>query len=181
MQKIIINIVGDFAVGKDTLADILLCKMKKQNYDVTKILSKTTRKPRHPNENTHTFTERLEYQIDAMNGLMVAHTTINNEEYWTSKNQFNKDYNIYVTDTKGTIDLQKTPYIIFKIHITRKTEKNNRTTRHRTTPLHTNLKYNYTYDNNGTIEDLTQEADKIIKAIQKYKTDLQKIYNKQYS
>ena len=180
MQKIIINIVGDFAVGKDTLADILIKKMQKQKIDTGKILSKTTRAPRHENENTHTFTNKLEYNDDKINNQIIAETEINNEKYWTSKNQFIHHYDIYITDTQGTLDLQKTPYTIFTIYVKRKTPKTQRTTRHRKTPLH-NLTYNYTYDNNGTLEDLSNEADKIIIAIQQYKKDLQKIYNKQYS
>ena len=63
MINMIILIAGDFAVGKDTFADELNTQMHYRGMDSYKILSKTTRNPRYKDENTHIFTDKLEYQI----------------------------------------------------------------------------------------------------------------------
>lgn len=94
----IILVTGDFCVGKDTVADILVDKL-----DANKILSYTTRKPRYEGEDTHEFCTRQEFeQFDDV----VAFTEIGGALYGSRRSQFIDDeINIYVVDHKGVVDM----------------------------------------------------------------------------
>lgn len=106
----IICIYGDYGVGKDTFADILL--QAYHNYiqetqtpiTVKKIKSYTTRKPRYKNEQTHTFITKKEWK-NLKN--FVATTKIGNEYYGATTNLFTADYNIYVINGAGIEQLLK--------------------------------------------------------------------------
>lgn len=182
MINMIILIAGDFAVGKDTFADELNTQMHYRGMDSYKILSKTTRNPRYKDENTHIFTDKLEYQIDFLDQQILAETQIANNYYWTTKKQFNHDYNIYVVDSKGVTDMEKTHHTCFKILIERPNNKKTpRTQRKRHTEWDNNIKYNYIINNDSTIENLKKQTQLVIKAIKQYEQDLQKIRDKKYN
>ena len=92
----ILLIVGDFGVGKDTFADMLL---KYFGEKANKILSYTTRKPRYDGENTHFFISEEEWKSLPN---IIAETKIDNNFYGTVAEQFGtKMYDIYVVDDIG--------------------------------------------------------------------------------
>ena len=106
----IILITGDFGVGKDVFANLLIEELNKKETlshatkkrKAGKILSYTTRIPRNKKDfNNHRFAQ---YRGITPNENyfkthdIVAHTIINNEHYWAEKEQFNHKYNIYVID-----------------------------------------------------------------------------------
>lgn len=100
----IILIVGDFGVGKDTVADLLIKEsLKHQECEFTKILSYTTRKPRYDNEKTHTFVTEDEFLgFDDL----VASTKIGDNYYGARQSQFNsKKVNLYCVDDQGAKDI----------------------------------------------------------------------------
>lgn len=98
-------IVGNFGVGKDTVAD-LLKKIALERSDcikVAKILSYTTRLPRYEGEDTHIFCTKDQFL--EFNDL-IAQTEIDNHYYGARKSQFNKDkLNLYCVDGKGVYDV----------------------------------------------------------------------------
>ena len=100
-------IVGDFGVGKDTVAN-LLKKISLERNDcvkTNKILSYTTRPPRYKGEDTHLFcTER---QFLTFNDL-IAQTVIDDHYYGARSSQFDKNkLNLYCVDSKGVHDVIK--------------------------------------------------------------------------
>lgn len=111
----IILVVGDFGVGKDTFADMLLDEMGHE--ESNKVLSYTTREPRYDGEETHIFVthEFWEKQQEEPN-LIVAETNIDGHFYGTLLHQFNAyirkqqpdysiKYDIYVVDDIGVRDV----------------------------------------------------------------------------
>lgn len=98
----IILIIGEYGVGKDTFANMLLTHF---GIDIAQIVrSHTTREPRYPDEITHTFKTIEDYKSDKENGCIVAETEINKEYYWSTQNQFQKfknGFSIYVVDLVG--------------------------------------------------------------------------------
>lgn len=107
----IILIVGDFGVGKDTVADMILSYLE----PAQKILSYTTRKPRYDGEDTHIFVDEFD------NDNVLAYTQIGEHHYWTKKSQFDKTkYNIYVVDSLGVRDVIESEFDdIFIIEVVR--------------------------------------------------------------
>lgn len=104
----IICIYGDYGVGKDTFADMLVQAYKEylEGYGtVKKILSYTTRKKRDNEGPTHTFISKKEWEKLTN---FVAKTKINNEYYGATIDQFNADYNIYVINEDGLSSIIKT-------------------------------------------------------------------------
>lgn len=97
MINMIILITGDFGVGKDTVANILL---EFYGHMGQLVQSYTTRKPRYEGEETHIFVAKdntLEADKD-----VVAWTYIDGEYYWTNKNQFKSGaISVYVVDDCG--------------------------------------------------------------------------------
>lgn len=97
----IILIYGDFCVGKDTVADILIQNM--HEYGAYKILSYTTREPRYEGENTHEFCTKEEFENFSD---LIAITEIGGEYYGSRKCQFDLDRTpVYVVDNKGVVDM----------------------------------------------------------------------------
>lgn len=123
----IVCIVGDFGVGKDTFADMMLKYLPESQ----KILSYTTRPPRFPTEETHifkTFDAISQYFIDDVHlevpNDWVAYTIIDKNVYWTQKDQFDKPFNIYVIDDVGLEQvLNANIDDVYVIHITRPRDK----------------------------------------------------------
>lgn len=96
----IILVTGDFGVGKDTFADILL---EKFGDSAQKIQSYTTRPPRYEGEDTHIFVTEDEWHNL---GHKVAQTIIDGNYYGTIDSQFQKNlFNIYVVDDIGVRDV----------------------------------------------------------------------------
>ena len=168
----IILVMGDFGVGKDVFADILVEELNRIDPDsAKKVLSYTTRLPRDVKDfNNHLFalcTLNEEYFKDCD---VVAKTVINNEFYWTEKWQFYKKYNIYVIDKasvkqviKSDIDTtmlievvrDKSLINVSKERVNRKQNKGK---------LPRFIKP-FVIENNGTLEDLHQ---KTVHFVQKY-------------
>lgn len=101
----IVLIVGNFGVGKDTVADLLI-KESLRHHDCekfVKILSYATREPRYDGENTHTFVSEDEFLgFDDI----IASTKIADHYYGTRKSQFNcKKVNLYCVDDQGVKDI----------------------------------------------------------------------------
>lgn len=106
----LILIVGDFGVGKDTIADYCVEILGTQR--ALKIRSYSTRYPRLPDENTHVFlsandeeeAERIFKNAVSNKNDIAAWSHIDGHYYWTLKNQFENDlfdYFIYVCDYEG--------------------------------------------------------------------------------
>lgn len=165
----IILVMGDFGVGKDVFADILVEELNKKVPDsAKKILSYTTRSPRNIKDfNNHLFVESTPDKEYFEKAEIVAKTTINNEFYWTEKQQFDKEYNIYVIDeasvkqvVKTDIDMtllikvvrDKTLINVSKERINRKQNKGK---------LPRFIKP-FIIENNGTLDDLHQKTTKFV-------------------
>ena len=111
----IICIYGDYGVGKDVFADMLVESY--QDYinefcpdfgiSVKKIKSYTTRKKRYEDENTHTFITKNEWE-NLTN--FIAKTKINNEFYGATLEQFDSTYNIYVVNEEGLVQVLASKY-----------------------------------------------------------------------
>ena len=101
----IVLIVGDFGVGKDTVADLLL-KESLRHHDCVKfqkICSYTTREPRYDGEKTHLFCSKRDFLT--FNDL-VAQTKIGDNYYGARESQFDKKIvNLYCVDEKGVNDI----------------------------------------------------------------------------
>lgn len=102
----IVLIVGDFGVGKDTVADLLLSQSLtyKSNFcSFQKILSYATRKPRYEGEDTHIFVSKEEFsKFDDL----AACTKIDDNYYGARFSQFDTEkINIYCVDEKGVSDI----------------------------------------------------------------------------
>ena len=99
----IVLIVGDYGVGKDTFADMLVEHLGE---DANKIKSVTTRKPRYPDEDTHVFVNEQRWLLLSQNYEIIAYTEIGGEHYGTFFNQFGYyDYDVYVVDDVGVRDV----------------------------------------------------------------------------
>lgn len=111
----LILIVGDFGVGKDTIADMFVEYLGEE---AVKIKSWTTRPPRYEGEDTHLFLEEGDL---SHNEDIVAFCTIGGYYYWTEANQFDqKKYEFYIID-KDSVPQVLENYInpIFIIEIKR--------------------------------------------------------------
>lgn len=101
----IVLIVGDFGVGKDTVADMLI-KESLRHHDCQKfqkILSYCTREPRYEGENTHIFVDKEDF---LKYNDFIAYTIIDGEYYGARKSQFDPSkVNLYCVDDKGVQDV----------------------------------------------------------------------------
>ena len=94
--------MGEFGVGKDTVANYIIDYLPEEY--CRKIKSFTTRKPRYDGEDTHIFVEKDETKIP--NDSVAAWTKIDDNYYWTTKEQFDTGkMNIYVVDKIGAYDI----------------------------------------------------------------------------
>lgn len=94
-------IVGRSGSGKDTLVDSLL----KLHPEWKKLISKTTRPQRNPNESCHVFTTVSEYIKDNEKGTVMAHNVYNSNHYWATSEQVD-EADIYIIDVPGLIELK---------------------------------------------------------------------------
>lgn len=98
-------IVGNFGVGKDTVADLLVKIALERNdcFKAQKILSYTTRPPRYEGEKTHLFCTKSQFL--SFNDL-IAQTEIDGCYYGARAFQFdNNKLNLYCVDSKGVYDV----------------------------------------------------------------------------
>lgn len=163
----IILVTGDYGVGKDTFADILVREFNKKNSDsAQKVLSYTTRPPRDDEDlNNHKFINPKEVYLEGAPWI-VAHTTINGYDYWTDFSQFTKNYNVYVIDRESILQvMQNTTQRLFIIEIKRNPElitvskeRMNREKKISKNPLDS-----FIIENNGTIQDLEKQAQTVVK------------------
>lgn len=111
----IVLIVGDFGVGKDTVADLLV-KESLRHHDCTKfekIKSYSTREPRYEGEDTHIFISEEEFS--SFNDIL-AQTKISNCYYGTRFSQFDPNkVNLYCVDDKGVKDVVEANFDDFLI------------------------------------------------------------------
>ena len=97
-SKVMLLIVGKSCAGKDTFAD-KYCAVT----GCSKVLSYTTRPPRNDIESTHIFLSPEEAKSVAYEDK-VAFTTINNYQYFATKQQI--DHNqVYIIDPPGMLQL----------------------------------------------------------------------------
>lgn len=163
----IILVTGDYGVGKDTFADILVRELNKKDSDsAQKILSYTTRPPRDDEDlNNHRFVTPNEIYLYG-NPWIFAYTTINGYDYWTSVFQFTKKYNVYVIDRESIFQVtRKTTEELLIVEIERNTEpitvskeRMNREKKVSKIPLDS-----FIIKNNGTIQDLEKQAQTFVK------------------
>lgn len=172
-KKMIILVTGDFGVGKDVFSNLFVEELNKINKQAGKILSYTTRTPRNAKDfNNHRFAQYWnitpnETYFNTHN--IVAHTTINNEHYWTEKEQFTNKYNIYVIDKASIIQVIKADIdITMIIEVKRKKslinipkERANRKQNKKKLPKF--IKEPYIIENNGTIEELHEKTKEFVK------------------
>lgn len=101
----IVLIVGDFGVGKDTVADMIIKESLRYNdcEKFQKILSYCTREPRYEGENTHIFVTKEEF---LQYNDFIAYTVIDGKYYGARKSQFDPSkVNLYCVDGKGVNDV----------------------------------------------------------------------------
>lgn len=96
------TVSGRSGSGKDTLVDILL----EMHPEWKKVVSKTTRPRRSPEEDCHIFTTEEEYMNDVAKGIVIAHTFYNGYHYWATVEQV-EAADIYIVDIPGLIELRK--------------------------------------------------------------------------
>lgn len=99
----IILIIGDFGVGKDTIADMFVEYLGEEKS--CKIKSWTTREPRCEGEDTHCFMDKNTFlygPVDQTDRKVITFSKIGGHYYWTEASQFmKKDYEFYVIDKVG--------------------------------------------------------------------------------
>ena len=166
----IILIVGDFGVGKDTFADMLVDCFGDEAH---KILSYTTRKQRYDGEDTHIFVSHDFWNAvqEEIPSPIVAETKIDGEFYGTLRHQFcgslpyeDISYDIYVVDDIGVRDvIQSHIDSVFVIEIVRpkwliKVPKE-RLNRQRTDSY--DYKCDFRVINDGSLEKLKTNANEV--------------------
>lgn len=113
MKKHIFLIVGPSGSGKDFLVD-RMCRAT----NLTKIISRTTRKPRYKGENTHVFIDMKQAMLEIDNS--IAETYYNGNYYYTLKEDFTGNC-FYIIDVQGVKtfhkELMSDDYEIHKIYI----------------------------------------------------------------
>lgn len=155
----IIFVVGDFGVGKDTFADLMV----KNLTGAAKIKSYTNRKPRYDGEDTHIFSDKTEVPAD-----YVAYTQIGDNLYWTDKSQFKKhQYDVYVIDDYGlkmALEANVDKYVVVQVL----RDKNlidvdeNRLNRERKYSFDYDSYIDFVVENNDSIDSLEEIAKNII-------------------
>ena len=93
-------VIGESGSGKDTLVDTY-CK----ETGSTKLLSLTDREKRSPDENTHTFVTKEEFDSIHPDEL-VAYTKFNGHQYGATAEQVNNS-DFYIIDVKGLKDIEE--------------------------------------------------------------------------
>lgn len=165
----IVLVTGDYGVGKDTFANMLLTHLGIDKAQLVR--SYTTREKRYDDEITHTFVTHDDYH-KVEDKDKVAETCINGEYYWTTKQQFarfSNGFSVYVVDDAGIEQVIKSGidevYIIEVIRpswlVNVDEERVNRE------KPHTDFKYHVQYRviNDKTFEYLDRVADDVATAL----------------
>ena len=92
-QKILL--VGKSGSGKNTVQDYLVNK-----YGLKPLVSYTTRTKRYPEEDTHIFITKQEYEEIKQKEKIIAYTFYNGNHYFATEKQF-ADSDIYIIDIEG--------------------------------------------------------------------------------
>lgn len=98
MENNIVLLVGPSGSGKTTIAEYL-----DKHYGMKSIRSYTTRAPRYPGEDSHTFISNDEF--DALENI-VAYTEFDGHRYCATQEQIDS-HDIYVVDVHGVMTLQE--------------------------------------------------------------------------
>ncbi len=103
MSNYIWCIVGRSGSGKDTLLDDLLA-----NYypGRTKVISKTTRAQRYPEEACHVFASEDDLREDQAQGKVVAYNYYAGNHYWATSDQIDAA-DFYIVDVPGLVQLKR--------------------------------------------------------------------------
>lgn len=111
----LILIMGDFGVGKDTIADMFVDYL---GDEACKIKSWTTRPPRFKGEDTHFFIDDETAQSFSREETL-AYCKIGDYHYWTTFSQFGqKKYEFYVIDRESVYQVAsrfRNPFIIIEV------------------------------------------------------------------
>lgn len=94
-KKLLYLVIGKGGVGKDTFVD-MACTF----FDMKKVISYTSRRPRTPNEKAHLFTDR-DWFIEHMPDLPVM-TTFADEFYGATQEQID-EADFYIVDPGGVL------------------------------------------------------------------------------
>lgn len=97
----LILLAGPSGCGKSTVAQLL-----EENYWLVSLRSFTTRPKRTPDEDTHTFLTRDEFQTLHVDGSILASTMINGNFYGATK-QMAEDSDVYVIDPYGVYSMKE--------------------------------------------------------------------------
>jgi guanylate kinase len=101
MLKNLYLICGKSGSGKTTLVDALADK-----YGYSVLQSHTTRKPRHPNDTDHIYSEISDYMQAKDDGQIIAETVFDHYYYWATVQQLEQS-DLYVIDKTGIESLQQ--------------------------------------------------------------------------
>jgi guanylate kinase len=101
MLKNLYLICGKSGSGKTTLVDALSDK-----YGYSVLQSHTTRKPRHPNDTDHIYSEISDYMQAKDNSQIIAETVFDHYYYWATVQQLEQS-DLYVIDKTGIESLQQ--------------------------------------------------------------------------
>lgn len=159
----ILTIVGESGTGKTTVADYI-----EDVYNIPMIRSHTDRPKRYPEEDSHTFHTPAEFDKFKTED-MIAWTQWGDVRYCCLKEDV-EDNNTYVIDEKGLMmmtNLYKSDYKVFKLRMKRHIKKRikdvgtirvERDIGNFWLPDHA---YDAILENDGTMEDLYDDIDKI--------------------
>ena len=101
MLKNIYLICGKSGSGKTTIVEKL-----EQNYGHAVLKSHTTRKPRHPNDTDHIYSDISDYMVAKENDNIIASTVFDHNYYWATREQLN-NCDLYVIDKAGIESLHE--------------------------------------------------------------------------
>ena len=87
-------ICGKSGSGKTTVVEKL-----EQDCGYHVLKSHTTRKPRHPNDTDHIYSEISDYMIAKENNTIMASTVFDHNYYWATREQLD-DCDLYVIDNR---------------------------------------------------------------------------------
>lgn len=159
----ILAIVGESGTGKTTVAEYI-----ENVFDIPMIRSHTDRPKRYPEEDSHTFHQPEEFDCFKRED-MIAWTNFGNNRYCCLKEDVVED-NTYVIDERGLMmmtNLYKAEYKVFKLRIKRdiisriKDVGTIRVERDEGNFYLPDWSYDAIIENNGTIEDLQEDIDRV--------------------
>ena len=101
MKKEYIILVGKSGSGKSEITKYL-----KEDFGLIEAKTNTTRTPRFEGEDTHTFTNLNQYELDRRLGNIIADTYFCGNIYWTTKSQINES-DIAIFDVLGVKKFNK--------------------------------------------------------------------------